>query len=133
MIQKLLNVAIIVKDQSRAVDFYTKVVGFDIRTDFTPPGGQRYVTVAPKEQDVEIILFEAGSNPGTDPRLNKLEPGKTSGWTFLSNDLRKDFDDLKARGVKFNEPEPQSYPWGLLATFSDPDGNNFTLLQRPSR
>jgi predicted enzyme related to lactoylglutathione lyase len=24
-------------------------------------------------------------------------------------------------------------PWGLLATFSDPDGNNFSLLQPPAK
>lgn len=131
MIQKLLNVPIVVKDQKRAVEFYTKALGFDIKTDFTPPGGQRYVTVAPKEQDLEMVLFEVGSSP--DPRLSKLEPGRSGGGTFLTNDLRKDFDDLKSRGVKFNESEPQSFPWGQIVTFSDPDGNSFTLLQRPSR
>ncbi len=131
MIQKLLNTAIVVRDQKTALDFYTKTLGFEIKTDFTPPGGRRYVTVAPKEQDVEMVLFEAGSSD--EPRLKNLEPGRSGVGTFLSTDLRKDFEELKARGVKFNESEPQSYPWGSIATFADPDGNNFTLLQRPSR
>lgn len=131
MIQKLLNVSIVVKDQKKAVDFYTKTLGFDIKTDFTPSGGQRYVTVAPKEQDVEMVLFEVDSS--SEPRFRNLEPGKSGAWTFVTNDIRKDFGELKARGVQFNEVEPQSFPWGQLATFTDPDGNNFTLLQRPSR
>jgi hypothetical protein len=31
--------------------------------------------------------------------------------------------------VKFNEPKPAEYPFGIVASFSDPDGNRFTLLQ----
>jgi predicted enzyme related to lactoylglutathione lyase len=45
----------------------------------------------------------------------------------------QDFEELKSRGVKFNETQPAEYPWGLLATFSDPDGNNFLLLQPPAK
>jgi hypothetical protein len=46
-----------------------------------------------------------------------------------------DFEELKSRGVKFNETQPAELPWCLLATFffSDPDGNNFSLLQPPAK
>jgi predicted enzyme related to lactoylglutathione lyase len=41
--------------------------------------------------------------------------------------------NVRSRGVKFNETQPAELPWGLLATFSDPDGNNFSLLQPPAK
>ena len=33
----------------------------------------------------------------------------------------------------YNETQPAELPWGLLATFSDLDGNNFSLLQPPAK
>ena len=129
MIEKLLNVVVVVKDQDKAVDFYSRALGLEKRTDFTPSGGSRWVTVAPKGQDIEIVLFQAGS--GGDP-ANQLQPGKSPQWAFRTTDCRKDFEEMKLRGVKFNEEQPAQYPWGILATFKDPDGNPFSLLQQPS-
>jgi predicted enzyme related to lactoylglutathione lyase len=132
MIQKILNVVLVVSDQDKAVDFYTHALGLEKRTDFTPPGGPRWVTVAPKGQDIEISLFKAGS--GRDPKSpeSQLQPGKGPQWALGTNDCRKDFEEMKSRGVKFNEEQPAEYPWGILATFRDPDGNPFSLLQQPS-
>src|SRR5271169_1067392 len=129
MIDKLLNVGIVVRDQSKALEFYTSALGFEKRTDMTPPGLSRWVTVAPKGQDIEITLLQAGSNNNPKAPQNGWEPGKSPGWTLKSTDCRKDFEELKSRGVKFNEPQPMEYPFGVVASFSDPDGNNFTILQ----
>jgi|SRR5579872_594456 len=131
MIDKLLNVVLVVSDQEKAVDFYTRVLGFEKKTDFTPPGGQRWVTVAPKGQDIEISLFPAGSMSDPKAPQNLLQPGKGPQWALRSTDCRKDFQEMKSRGVKFNEEQPTEYPWGILATFKDPDGNPFSLLQQP--
>ena len=133
MIEKLSVITIVVKDQSKALDFYTNVLGFEKRTDFTPQGNQRWVTVAPKGQEVEMSLFQAGSVPDPNAPQNRWRPGVAPTWTFKTNDLRKDFQELRSKGVKFNEKEPGEYPWGLVATFTDPDGNNFSLLQQPSK
>jgi predicted enzyme related to lactoylglutathione lyase len=133
MIEKLATVVIVVKDQTRALDFYTNVLGFEKRTDITPPGSQRWVTVAPKGQDIEMSLFQVGSYSDPKTPQNKWRPGSSPTWTLKTSDCHKDFEELKSRGVKFNEREPGQYPWGLVATFTDPDGNNFSLLQPPER
>jgi predicted enzyme related to lactoylglutathione lyase len=133
MIEKLMNVVIVVKDQTSALDFYTRVLGFEKRTDFTPPGGARRLTVAPKGQDIEISLFQAGSSPDPKAPQNRLQPGSNPQWTLQTNDCRKDFEELKSRGVKFDQAQPDQYPWGVLATFRDPDGNAFALLQPPAK
>jgi catechol 2,3-dioxygenase-like lactoylglutathione lyase family enzyme len=129
MIEKLANVVVVVKDQAKALDYYTRVLGFEKRTDINPPGGTRWVTVAPKGQDIEISLFPAGSYPDPNGVQHSLEPGKGPAWNFRSTDCKKDFEELKSRGVKFNEPKPAEYPWGIQASFSDPDGNGYTLLE----
>lgn len=55
------------------------------------------------------------------------------GTIFLqTDDLRKDFAELKARGIKFVEPEPEDYAYGARATALDPDGNQIALRQQGS-
>ena len=58
-------VTLVVNDQAKALDFYTKVLGLEKRADYVGPTGARWVTVAPKGQDLEISLFQGGSFPDT--------------------------------------------------------------------
>lgn len=133
MLESLAVIVAVVRDQERALEFYTKSLGLEKKTDFTPAGGQRWVTVGIKDQNLEISLVPAGSSPNPNLPQSKWEPGKNPAWTFRSSDIRKDFEELKARDVKFIEREPTAYPWGLVATFTDPDGNVFTLLQQGAK
>ncbi len=127
MIQKVANVAVVVKDQAKALDFYTQVLGFEKRMDIpAPSGGARWVTVAPKGQDIEISLFLAGSYPDTQ---NQWKAGSSPMWTLQTDDCRAEYARLKARGVRFDQEEPAENPWSITATFSDPDGNRFNLAE----
>ncbi len=44
---KISHVALVVKNQDEAVEFYTKKVGFDKKADYNPLGGGRWVIVGP--------------------------------------------------------------------------------------
>jgi hypothetical protein len=46
-----------------------------------------------------------------------------------SDDLRKDFEMLRSRGVQFADAEPENYPFGVRVTALDPDGNRVSLRQ----
>ncbi|MBL8046875.1 MAG: VOC family protein, partial [Anaerolineales bacterium] len=50
MISKLSHATIYVLDQDKALKFYTEVLGFEVRTDFTMEGGFRWLTVGSKTQ-----------------------------------------------------------------------------------
>lgn len=129
MITKLANVVVVVKDQAKALDFYIQVLGFEKRTDYNPPGNVRWVTVAPKGQDIEISLFQAGSSADPKSPQSQLKAGSNPQWNLQTDDCHGDFKRLKALGVKFDQEEPDEYSWGVQATFRDPDGNPFSLLQ----
>jgi len=130
MIKKLGNVVLVVSNQAKALDFYTKVLGLEKRAEFTapgaPPGAPHWITVAPKGQDIEISLFQVGSSP--DPASAQLKPGTGPQWNLVTDDCRGDAKRLKAQGVRFAQ-EPSDQPWGIQAIFMDPDGNRFSLLQ----
>lgn len=129
MIEKLTVVTVVVKDQAKALDFYTRALGLEKRTDFTGPAGARYVTVAAKGQEVEISLFRAGPWPDPKGGQIQLQPPNEAQWTFQTSDCKKDFEELKSRGVRFDQDKPGEFPWGIQAQFADPDGNRFVLLQ----
>ena len=133
MIDKLTAVALVVKDQNKAPDFYTKVLGMEKRSDFTGPGGGRWLTVAPKGQDIEISLAKFGSYPDGKGEQIFVEPGKGAQWTLQTSDCKKDFDELTSRGVKFDQSKPAEFPYGIQATFTDPDGNRFVMLQMATK
>src|ERR1700689_4413152 len=115
---KKLTLFVTVKDQGRALEFYGKALGFEKLADYSPPGNPRWLTVAPKVQNIELALYppQQGERAVT--------------WTLVTDDIRKDFEELKSRGIQFNETEPKESPWGKTATFSDPDGNKFSLYQQ---
>jgi predicted enzyme related to lactoylglutathione lyase len=126
-IEKLTLVTVVVKNQEAALDYFTKTLGLEKRADFAQPGVPRWVTVAPKGQDIEISLWQAGSRTeGVPPSHNQA--GNGTSWNFQVKDCRKAYADLKARGVKFRS-EPVEYPWAIAAAFTDPDGNSFGITQ----
>lgn len=126
-IEKLTLVTVVVKNQEAALDFYTKTLGLEKRADVAPPGAPRWVTVAPKGQDIEISLWQAGSmTEGVPPSHNQA--GNGTSWNFQVRDCRQAYADLKARGVEFRS-EPVEYPWSIAAAFTDPDGNSFGITE----
>jgi predicted enzyme related to lactoylglutathione lyase len=127
-IEKLMLVTIIVKNQDAALDYYTNTLGFEKRADYAPPGNPRWLTVAPKGQDIEISLWEAGSKVDRVPASHQ-QAGIGTQWNFKVEDCRQTFADLKSRGVKFLSPQPVEYPYAIAAEFTDPDGNHFSIVQ----
>jgi predicted enzyme related to lactoylglutathione lyase len=127
---KIVNVTLVVRDKARALDFYTNQVGFEKKTDVTGPNGYRWVTVGPKGQELELALFELGS--AVDPEQVEWSkhwvPGHAPPIQLQVADCRKTHAELSGKGVKFPHG-PSDHPWGTVATFSDPDGNLFTISQ----
>jgi len=124
---KLTHAPILVSDQDRALAFYTEVLGFEKRADYQQPGRPRWLTVAPKGEEVELILVKGTYT--IDPRPPAYAESGGNHIVFHTNDCRADFTALTARGLKFKDPAPVEAPYGITAYFTDPDGNHFALLQ----
>lgn len=127
---KIAGWSLVVSNKAKALEFYTKSVGFDKKTDVTGPNGYRYVTVGPKDQHLELALWEIGS--ATDPAQaewsKQWAPGKSPPIGISVTDCSAAYKELSARGVHFPSP-PTENPWATVAIFKDPDGNLFTLTQ----
>lgn len=128
MFNKIMYATLFVKDQDKALDFYTKILGFEKRTDYAGPEG-RFVTIALKGQQPEVLLWPGSQGRASDSTGSP--PSAIPGPLILeSDDLRKDFELLRSQGVRFVEAEPENYQFGVRVTALDPDGNRVSLRQR---
>jgi uncharacterized glyoxalase superfamily protein PhnB len=125
-----------VHDQDAALEYYTKKLGMEVRSDVTVPemGNFRWLTVAPPGQDdVAIVLMAIPGSPvmdaATADQVRELMGKGFAGTIFLeTEDCQKSYEELSARGVEFVET-PEERPYGIDSGFRDPSGNHFRLTQ----
>ena len=135
MIQKLSHATVYVLDQDRAKDFYVGKLGFEVRTDATM-GDFRWLTVGSKSQpEVELILMKVAPGPmldeATATQIRQLvAKGAFGAGVLESSDVRKDYEELSKKGVRFKGP-PEERPYGIETVMQDDSGNWFSVVQRP--
>lgn len=115
-------VIIYVRDQDRAIKFYTEKLGFRLVIDHRFGDGNRWIEVAPADGNAHIGL--ALLPPEED--AEKLIRPESRIW-FITEDVQRKYEEWKTRGVLFRHP-PAVPVWGGIHTrFEDPDGNSFGL------
>jgi catechol 2,3-dioxygenase-like lactoylglutathione lyase family enzyme len=136
MITKHSHTTLYVTDQDRAKAFYTEKLGFEVRDD-ARMGDFRWLTVAPKTQpDACIILYALKPSGMLDAEAcdairSLLARGVLGGGVLETDDCRRTYEELKAKGVEFLR-EPKEMPYGIEALFRDDSGNFWSMGQRKS-
>lgn len=128
MISHVGTVSLFVADQNRAKQFYTEVLGFELRTDapLYPGATARWVAVAPAGAQTEVILYL----PDENWEHYQQVVGKSQALTFSVTDMAAVHADLSAKGVTFLQ-EPEVQPWGTFAMIRDSEGNSLLLVEQP--
>jgi catechol 2,3-dioxygenase-like lactoylglutathione lyase family enzyme len=120
---ELVNVRYMVDDVEKAVDFYTSVFGFTVRTNFAPAfadvvrGNLRLLLSGPKS---------SAGRPMPDGRAP--EPGGWNRIHFIVDDIDAEVERLRAADVKFRN-EVISGPGGRQILLEDPAGNPIEVFQ----
>lgn len=131
MITRLGSVPVFVSDQERSLAFFRDKLGFEVVFDQQYGPAFRWVAVARRRGETEIVLFHPVKEVIGD-RVEELR-GRIGIWTgivILTDDIERDYEELSGRGVEFTLP-PRLQAWGgREAQFTDPDGNGFHLVQR---
>ena len=119
MITGIKLISICVDDQARALEFYTKKLGFDLLDDQPMGEGERWIEVAPPGGNVILSLTKQG---GPESKI-----GKAVQIELKCADVVATVKELKGRGVKITA-EAEEAPWGgWAAQFVDEEGNEFVL------
>lgn len=96
MIKGIKVVTIPVRNRDRALDFYTKSLGFTIVTDRPFDDVQRWIELRIPGSEARVVLL---APEGYEDRIGTLQP-----VTFYSNDVQKTYETLLSRGVEFTAP-----------------------------
>jgi predicted enzyme related to lactoylglutathione lyase len=118
MIRRIKFVGIPVRDQDRALDFYTTKLGFGVVTDQAMGPGRRWIELRTPKGDCGVALF---TPPGHEDRI-----GTFTGISMDCDDVERTYKELTAKGVEFEKP-PQKQPWGTMAIMKDSEGNQIVL------
>jgi len=108
-------ISVPVTDQQAAKEFYLKI-GFQLIVEAPMGNNQTWVQVGLPDQTTSLTLVNW---------FPKMQPGSMQGLVVLTNDIEKEVEELRAKGVEVGNIDDT--PWGRFAWFNDPDGNSLTL------
>ena len=119
--------SVMVDDQSKALAFYTNVLGFVKRMDF-PVGEYRWITVASPERDDLQLALEPNANPAGKAFQEAMFAQGVPVASFESTDLDADYARLTKAGATFTKPPTNAGPV-KIAILTDTVGNLIQIHQ----
>lgn len=120
--------SIMVDDQDKALDFYTRVLGFQKKHEF-PAGGYKWLTVVSPEAPQEIELsIEPNANPAAKTFQKAMFDQRIPLAAFEVTDIQKEYTRLRGLGVVFLGEPAKAGPV-TIAIMSDTCGNLLQLYQ----
>ena len=125
---KIKLTSIYVDDQEKALRFYTNVLGFVKKADFTN-GPFRWLTVASSEEpDGTELQLALNDNPAAAAYQRALFQQGQPAVMFNTDDVKGDHERIKARGGDFRMP-PTEVTGSTIAQLNDGCGNLVQLVQ----
>ena len=123
---KLTNVY--VDDQEKALRFYTEVLGFVKKADFSN-GPYRWLTVAsPEEPEGTELQLALNDNPAAKAYQQAMFQKGQPAAMFSTDDVQADYERVKARGAEFTMP-PTDVTASKIAKLNDTCGNLLQITQ----
>jgi predicted enzyme related to lactoylglutathione lyase len=129
---KIKMTSVFVDDQDKALRFYTEVLGFAKKGDFSQ-GPYRWLTVtSPEDPDGTELQLALNNDPAAkafqQARFQQNQPAAM----FYTSDIKADYERIKARGAEFSMP-PTDVTASTIAMLNDTCGNIIQLVQLTHR
>ncbi|HTW62436.1 MAG TPA: VOC family protein [Terracidiphilus sp.] len=125
---KIKLTSVFVEDQEKALHFYTEVLGFQKKADFSQ-GTYRWLTVAsPEEPEGTELQLALNSNPAAKAYQQALFAQSQPAAMFFTDDVQADYERMKAHGAEFTMP-PMDVTASKIAMVNDTCGNLIQLTQ----
>jgi predicted enzyme related to lactoylglutathione lyase len=125
---KIKLTSVHVDDQEKALRFYTEVLGFVKKADFSQ-GAYRWLTVAsPEDPDGTELQLALNNNPAGKAYQQALFEQSQPAAMFFTDDVQADYERMKARGAEFTMP-PTDVTGSRIAMLNDTCGNLIQVTQ----
>ena len=117
-----------VDDQDKALRFYTDVLGFVQKADFSQ-GPYRWLTVvSPEDPEGVELQLERNDNPAANAYQQALSQQGQPAAMFFSDDVQADYERMRERGAEFTVP-PKDVTASKIAMLNDTCGNLIQVTQ----
>jgi predicted enzyme related to lactoylglutathione lyase len=125
---KIKVTSLYVDDQEKALRFYTEVLGFAKKADFSQ-GPFRWLTVGPPEEpDGTQLQLALNNNPAAKAYQEAIFQQGQPAVMFYTDDIKGECERIKARGAEFTMP-PTPVTGSTIAMLNDTCGNLIQLVQ----
>ena len=125
---KIKLTSVYVDDQEKALHFYTEVLGFVKKADFSQ-GSYRWLTVtSPEDPDGTELQLALNNNPAAKSYQQAQFQQNQPAAMFFTDDLTADYDRMKGRGAMFTMP-PTDVTASKIAMVNDTCGNLIQITQ----
>ena len=125
---KIKVTSLYVNDQEKALHFYTDVLGFAKKNDFSQ-GPYRWLTVAsPEEPDGTELQLALNNNPAAKAYQQAIFQQNQPAIMFFTDDVKGDYERIKAGGADFSMP-PTDVTGSTIAQLNDTCGNLVQITQ----
>jgi predicted enzyme related to lactoylglutathione lyase len=124
---KIKLTSIYVTDQEKALRFYTDVLGFVKKSDFTN-GPYRWLTVASRDEpDGTELQLALNTNPAARAYQQAMAEQNQPAAMFYVDDVQREYDRMKPLGAEFTMP-PTKVTGSTIAMLNDTCGNLIQLV-----
>jgi predicted enzyme related to lactoylglutathione lyase len=117
-----------VNDQEKALRFYTDVLGFQKKDDFSNEGYRWLTVVSPDDPDGPQLQLELNSFPAARIFQEAVYEAGQPAAVLNSDNVQADYDRMVALGATFTMP-PTDVTFATIATVDDTAGNLLQLTQ----
>jgi len=125
---KIKMTSVYVDDHDKALRFYTEVLGFAKKADFSN-GSYRWLTVAsPEEPDGTQLQLALNDNAAAKTYQQALFQQSQPAAMFFTDDVKGDYERIKSRGAEFTMP-PTDVTGSTIAMLKDTCGNFIQITQ----
>ncbi len=125
---KIKLASVYVDDQEKALRFYTEVLGFVKKADFSQ-GSYRWLTVAsPEDLDGTELQLALNGNPAAKAYQQAMFQQSQPAAMFFTDDVQADYERMITRGAEFTMP-PTDVTGSRIAMLNDTCGNLIQVTQ----
>jgi predicted enzyme related to lactoylglutathione lyase len=125
---KLKLTSVYVDDQEKALRFYTEVLGFVKKADFSQ-GSYRWLTVAsPEDPNGTELQLSLNNNPAAKTYQQALFQQDQPAAMFFTDDVQADYERMKVAGAEFTMP-PTDVTASKIAMLNDTCGNLIQITE----
>lgn len=120
--------SVFVKDQEKALQFYTGTLGFVKKSDIRQREYRWLTVVSPEELEGTQLVLEPNNNPAARAYQEAIFKQGIPASSFFADDVQKEYDRLRSLGMSFKSGPTKAGP-ATIAVFEDTCGNFIQISQ----